>query len=171
MYDDMVQLFRAAGIPVVPTVSYFALAPRLAERPSLLEDDPELLPFYPGREYFEWMLELGPEEREEWRRWARDARDGAAALWRAGLTLGTGSDIWQVPIGVHLELEELVAAGIPPLDAIRAGTGASARILGAEADLGTIEVGKWADLVLLDADPLADIRHTHGSGGWFGEGG
>jgi imidazolonepropionase-like amidohydrolase len=44
--------------------------------------------------------------------------------------------------------------------AIHAGTGGAARILGAEKDLGTIEVGKWADLVLLDADPLADIRNT-----------
>jgi imidazolonepropionase-like amidohydrolase len=59
-----------------------------------------------------------------------------------------------------MELEELVAAGLPPLDAIRAGTGGAARILGAARDLGTIEVGKWADLVILDADPLADIRNT-----------
>jgi len=57
-------------------------------------------------------------------------------------------------------LEQLVAAGLPPLQAIHAGTGSSAKILGAEKDLGTIEVGKWADLVLLDADPLADIRNT-----------
>jgi imidazolonepropionase-like amidohydrolase len=59
-----------------------------------------------------------------------------------------------------MELEELVAAGLPPLAAIHAGTGAAARILGADADLGTIESGKWADLVILDADPLADIRNT-----------
>ena len=38
--------------------------------------------------------------------------------------------------------------------------GAAARIIGAEGDLGTIEPGKWADLVLLDADPTADIRNT-----------
>lgn len=59
-----------------------------------------------------------------------------------------------------MELEQLVAAGLTPAQAIHAGTGGAARILGAEKDLGTIEVGKWADLVLLDADPLADIRNT-----------
>jgi imidazolonepropionase-like amidohydrolase len=76
------------------------------------------------------------------------------------VTLGTGTDIWQIPIGVHLELEQLVAAGLTPVQAIHAGTGGAARILGADKDLGTIEVGKWADLVLLDGDPLADIRNT-----------
>jgi imidazolonepropionase-like amidohydrolase len=59
-----------------------------------------------------------------------------------------------------MELEQLVAAGLTPLQAIHAGTGAAARILGAERELGTIEVGKRADLVFLDADPLSDIRNT-----------
>jgi len=57
-------------------------------------------------------------------------------------------------------LEQLVAAGLTSLQAIHAGTGGSAQILGAGKELGTIEVGKWADLVLLDADPLTDIRNT-----------
>jgi hypothetical protein len=51
------------------------------------------------------------------------------------------------------------AAGLTPLEAIRAATGDAARILGA-ADLGTIAAGKVADLVVLDADPVADIRNT-----------
>ena len=59
-----------------------------------------------------------------------------------------------------MELEQLVAAGLTPTQAIQAGTGGAARILGAEKDLGTIEVGKRADLIILDADPLADIRNT-----------
>ena len=59
-----------------------------------------------------------------------------------------------------MELEQLVAAGLTPEQAIQAGTGGAARILGADKDLGTIRVGKWADLVILDADPLADIRNT-----------
>ncbi|HWP52536.1 MAG TPA: amidohydrolase family protein, partial [Pyrinomonadaceae bacterium] len=95
--------------------------------------------------------------------WAQDtqrSREATAKLFRAGVTIGTGTDIWQIPIGVHMELEQLVAAGLTPAQAILAGTGGAARILGADKDLGTIEVGKWADLVLLEADPLADIRNT-----------
>jgi imidazolonepropionase-like amidohydrolase len=59
-----------------------------------------------------------------------------------------------------MELEQLVASGLTTTQAIHAGTCGAARILGAEKDLGSIEVGKWADLIILDADPLADIRNT-----------
>ena len=160
VYDDLIQLFRAADIGVVPTISYLSFAVRLNQRPSLLDDDKELAPFKPGRENFGWMLELSPEARNEWAREAQHSRETAIKWWRAGVTLGTGTDIWQIPTGVHLELEELVAAGLTPVEAIRAATGSSARILGAANDLGTIEVGKRADLVILDADPVADIRNT-----------
>lgn len=79
---------------------------------------------------------------------------------RAGVTLGVGTDLWQVPTAVHLELEELVASGLTPAEAIRAATASAARIIGVDGELGSIEAGKWADLVLLDADPLADIHDT-----------
>ena len=74
--------------------------------------------------------------------------------------IGTGTDIWQVPTGVHMEMEELVSAGLTPLQAIRAATVDAARILGADRDLGSIDVGKWADVLLLDADPSVEIRNS-----------
>ena len=160
MYDDLIQLFRAADIGVVPTIVYLDFAVRLNERPALLDEDAELASFLPAREHFTWMLKLTAANRQQWAHDAQHAREAAGKLWRAGVTLGTGTDIWQIPIGVHLELEQLVAAGLTPVQAIHAGTGGAARILGADKDLGTIEVGKWADLVLLDGDPLADIRNT-----------
>jgi len=160
MYDDLIQLFKAAGIGVVPTISYLDFAARLNERPALLDDDAEVSPFLPAKENFEWMFKLTPDQRKEWADDAQRSREVAVKLSRAGVTVGAGTDIWQVPTGVHMELEQLVAAGLTPAQAIHAGTGASARILGAEKDLGTIEVGKWADLIILDADPLVDIRNT-----------
>jgi len=160
LYDDLLQLYRAAGIGVVPTIVYFDFAIRLNERPALLDEDAELAPFLPARELFTWMLKLAGPMKEMYAREARYAREAALKLSRAGVTIGIGTDIWQIPIGVHMELEALVAAGLTPAQAIRAGTGDAARILGAGEELGTIEVGKRADLVLLDADPLADIRNT-----------
>ena len=54
----------------------------------------------------------------------------------------------------------MVQGGISPLDAIRIGTLNAATFLGKEADLGSIEEGKLADLLLLESDPVADIRNA-----------
>jgi imidazolonepropionase-like amidohydrolase len=61
---------------------------------------------------------------------------------------------------VHEELQWLVKIGFTPLEALTAATRHSAESLGRLKDLGTVEVGKRADLVLLEADPLADIANT-----------
>jgi imidazolonepropionase-like amidohydrolase len=60
--------------------------------------------------------------------------------------------------GLHRELKLLVDAGFTPVAAIRAATGHAAQALGVDRDLGTIEAGKVADLVLVDGDPSGDIR-------------
>ncbi|MGE5836694.1 MAG: amidohydrolase family protein [Acidobacteriota bacterium] len=159
IYDDLVQLYRAAHIAVVPTVAYSSFAVNLSEHPDLLAGDADLAPFLPPPSAFAWMLKLEGRWRQEFTDFARFARQATAKLARAGVTIGTGTDIWQIPTGVHMELEELVASGLTPLDAIRAATGDAARILGAE-DLGTIAAGKWADLIILDGDPVIDIRNS-----------
>jgi imidazolonepropionase-like amidohydrolase len=61
---------------------------------------------------------------------------------------------------LHDELEELVAAGLTPREALESATIAPARYLGWDESMGSIQKGKVADLVLLDADPIADIRNT-----------
>jgi imidazolonepropionase-like amidohydrolase len=62
--------------------------------------------------------------------------------------------------GLHRELAALVAAGLTPYQALEAATRNPAEFLEASREWGTIEAGKRADLVLLAADPLADIRNT-----------
>lgn len=82
---------------------------------------------------------------------------------KAGIRYGMGTD--SGPSGrfpgyfAHWELELMVRAGLTPLQALTAATGANAEFMGAK-DLGTIEPSKRADLVVLDKDPLADIRNT-----------
>ncbi len=63
-------------------------------------------------------------------------------------------------LSVHEEMEVLVEAGLPPLQALQAATLNPARYLEATDSLGTVEAGKLADLVLLEANPLEDIRNT-----------
>lgn len=86
------------------------------------------------------------------------------AFHDAGGTVIAGSDTpeWfhTYGFGLHRELEALVKAGLTPLDALRAATVNPARYLGAEDEWGTIAPGRRADLVMLEADPLADIRNT-----------
>ena len=85
-------------------------------------------------------------------------------MYKAGVPMLAGTDVlnpYCLPgFSLHDELQYLVKAGVTPLDAIRMATLNPARFLGATDSLGTIAPNKIADLVLLDADPLADIRNT-----------
>jgi imidazolonepropionase-like amidohydrolase len=87
-----------------------------------------------------------------------------AAFHRAGATVLAGTDAPMPRVypgdSLHDELALLVQAGLTPQQALHAATLAPARFLGLEAISGTVAVGKRADLVLLDADPLRDIRHA-----------
>jgi imidazolonepropionase-like amidohydrolase len=87
-----------------------------------------------------------------------------AAMHRAGVgvLLGTDAPLRNSPpgFGLHEEMLLLVQGGMSPYDVIRAATSESARFLGISDTLGTVAPGMLADLVLLDADPLADIRNT-----------
>ncbi len=106
---------------------------------------------------------LSAEELAAWTRNFAELREVVRHLHRAGVALLTGTDVAgaRVPgFPLHEELALLVEAGLTPLQAIQASTTTPARLLKKTADLGTIETGKLADLVLLDADPLADIRNT-----------
>ena len=91
------------------------------------------------------------------------AMDNYTALVQAGVKTGMGTD--SGPNGrfpgfnAHEELQMEVMAGRTPLDAIKSATSDNAAWLG-DKTVGSIEAGKWADLLVLDADPLADIRNT-----------
>jgi imidazolonepropionase-like amidohydrolase len=80
-------------------------------------------------------------------------------LRAAGVEILAGSGTGE-PAALHRELELLVQAGLTPLEAIRTATRAAAEFMGVEDRVGSIRPGQEADLVLLDADPLKDIRNT-----------
>jgi imidazolonepropionase-like amidohydrolase len=77
----------------------------------------------------------------------------------AGTDTPAGVDV--IPgFSLYLELQRFVDAGFTPLEALQTATISPARFLGRTADFGTVETGKIADLALLDANPLVDIRNT-----------
>ena len=81
-------------------------------------------------------------------------------LHRQGLAIVAGTDQAIPGHSLHRELEIYVQAGFTPMEALQAATSVPARFMGMDRELGTIVVGKRADMVLLDGDPLADIRNT-----------
>lgn len=91
-------------------------------------------------------------------------RANIAAVQRAGITIAMGTDAAN-PLtlpgpSVYWEMEEMQAGGMSPMDVLVASTRNGARAMGRERDFGTIEPGKQADLVVLGADPTADIKNV-----------
>ena len=92
-----------------------------------------------------------------------NAKRNLKALADAGVRYGFGTD--SGPPGrfpgffEQWELELMVDADLTPMQAIVAATGSAARFLGAK-ELGTLEPGRWADMVVLDRNPLDNIRNT-----------
>ncbi len=88
--------------------------------------------------------------------------------WRiheAGGTVVPSTDVGAAPLQVpgfafHRELALLVESGISERDVLRGATSTAARVLRREAELGTLEPGKLADVLILDGDPLRDIHDT-----------
>jgi hypothetical protein len=126
------------------------------------------------------MRLVPPAIRRDWKEWCASETaqefqsilrpiiplelENVRLLNEAGVTLLAATDVGvplQIPgLGLHRELERLVEAGLTPLEALQAATLNPARVLGLADSLGTVEVGKLADFVLLDANPLDEISNT-----------
>ena len=177
VHDDVHQMMAAAGTRVTPTLTILGGTTLLMrDEPERLAD-PKLRAFVP-----EWWIRKATR-----RPWSFDALllrgtwavqlASIRAAHAAGISLQIGSDaesgvrlrFYGAPL--HWELENFVQAGLSPLEVLRIATQQAAEAVGAEDDLGTLEPGKLADIVLLDANPLENIRNTQSiwrvlKGGW-----
>ena len=107
---------------------------------------------------------IDPDPAKRDRRLGRFTLDTITRMYAAGVPIGAGTD---TPIALaipgyslHNELEILVEAGMPPLEALRAATLRPAEFFSLQPEMGAIEAGMRADMVLLSGNPLADIRNT-----------
>jgi hypothetical protein len=157
-----------SGVWLVPTLIW---ARRLAPLDAADGVDPLAAPLMPrsGRDRFaERRAAAIAQTAEETfalrRRIDETTRSLVGSMRELGVRLLAGSDAMDGDVlpglALHQELELLVGAGASPLEALQAATREPARYLGEEGTRGTIEVGKRADLLLLDADPLANIANT-----------
>jgi imidazolonepropionase-like amidohydrolase len=86
-------------------------------------------------------------------------RDNLRRLHAAGVPVALGTDMWAFPgLGVSIEMDLYVRAGLTPLEAIRSATQTAARSLDVDSDRGTLALGMAADFLILSEDPLRDVK-------------
>lgn len=158
------QTLKRNGTWVTPTLASLDIT---AHPEDWAADDPELA-FVPPALAKQWrdsFQDSAMKERAAWlaRQAANDWRL-TGELYQAGIPLLAGSDSLDPFVfpgeSLHRELGELVRAGLSPAEALLSATAGAAQYLGRERDLGTVEAGKLADLVLLDGSPLENIANT-----------
>ena len=165
--DAILQVLVENGTAIVPTLAAQSavIDPRgMAERSS------DWLDFYPQDIYQSFLEDpnVVPDAydfsgvRDQWRESILVQARQMARFVHMGGKVGTGSDLSPAPplipgVSTHREMEYFVEGGMTPLEALRAATIVPAEILGWQERFGSIEVGKQADIVVIDGNPLTDI--------------
>lgn len=135
MNDKALKAMKKKGVYFVPTVSVHDILEKL-KRDGKVKG--------PMRAHNDVFLKRHPET--------------IMNAYRMGVKIATGSDAGIVPHGKNYrELERFVDLGIPPMDVLKMATVNGAHLLGKTQNLGTVEAGKYADIIALSADPLQDI--------------
>ncbi|HEY2782456.1 MAG TPA: amidohydrolase family protein [Steroidobacteraceae bacterium] len=161
--DSFVKLMGAKKIPFASTLTIGENYSRLAEHPEYLDQ-----PLYVASLTAAEREQLKTKTRAEWQArpwtwWMKImtpiAEENVRKIHAAGGVVACGTDQSSGP-ATHRELELLVASGISPLDTLRIATYNSAVFLGKADQLGSVDTGKLADLVLLAKDPTVDINNA-----------
>jgi Tol biopolymer transport system component len=162
LYKDAVQLIAQSGITYTPTLLVSYGGPwsenYFYERYDI-HDNAKVKRFMPHDEI---------DQRAERRSWFRENQyvfpriaSAANAIIKAGGHVGLGGHGQMDGLGDHWELWAMAAGGMSNHDVLRVATINGANAIGMEQDLGSLEPGKLADLIVLDANPLEDIHNTN----------
>lgn len=161
LYADVVQLTAQAGIAYTPTLLVAYGGPWAEnwyysnESP---HDDPKLRRFMPYDALAARTLRRRWFHEREYT--FREIAESTRAIVEAGGKVGIGAHGQLQGLGYHWELWAVASGGYDNLQALQLATIGGATMLGMGADLGSLEVGKLADLLVLNENPLEDLRHT-----------
>jgi hypothetical protein len=172
-FDRLVQELVSRGIFVNPTLDFEWKA--LGDRTRDHEQEDLRLLNTPSLSYvplderlvtlgqYHWPDSRSAEEIRQFREGYRKVQQFLAKFVQAGgkIYSGTDSSAATTPgLSLHHEMELLVDAGLTPMQSIMTATKNAAELLGLESKMGTVEKGRLGDLIIVDANPLGDIRNT-----------
>lgn len=161
-FKDVVELYAQTRTAYTPTLIVQYNATSLTEyffTRTEVHDDPKLQRFVPHNRLDEMTQRRPGWQRDEEFQF-RQAAEQAAKIQRAGGLVGVGGHGELQGLGYHWEMWSFEMGGMQPVEVLRAATIDGAHIIGVNQDLGSIEVGKLADMVILNASPLESIRNT-----------
>jgi imidazolonepropionase-like amidohydrolase/Tol biopolymer transport system component len=160
MYEDVLQFFSQSNSNYTPTLvvtygglagdPYWRQATNVWENPLMVHTPPKALLAETGRR----------TTAPDWAFVDDNAAREARKLAQRGVKVSIGAHGQQAGVGAHWELWSFARGGMSPVEALKAGTITSAQSLGMANDIGSIEIGKLADLVILNADPSQDIANS-----------
>jgi Tol biopolymer transport system component len=163
LFKDVLQIFAQSGIAETPTLIVNYGGPFGEDywfENTEVHDSAKLNRFVPHR-----VLDERTKRRPGWFRKDEYAFPKLSAqmakLERAGGLVGVGSHGEMQGIGYHWELWMLASGGMTPMEVLRCATVNGSKIIGRPAEIGSIEPGKLADLLIMDKSPLEDIHNTN----------
>ena len=162
IYKDVVELYAQTRIAYTPTllVTYGGpWAENYFFTKEEVHDDQKVRRFIPDN-VIQKMTRRRQWFRDDEYSFSKFAAD-AAKIIRAGGRVGVGSHGQLQGLGFHWELWALHSGGLTEMEALRAATIGGAEIIGISSDIGSLEVGKLADFIILNEDPLEDIKNTN----------
>jgi imidazolonepropionase-like amidohydrolase len=168
--QELISAIKRRGVWYIPTLTVDESFYIYAQHPGFMEINffkeaisPVLLTMLTSDAYSKKVNE-DPKTAQHKADFAMDQQN-LKTLYDAGVLIGFGTDSGAMPTRIpgfseHRELEDMVQAGLTPMQAIVCATSSNAKLLGIEATRGTLRPGKRADLIVLAANPLDDITNT-----------